>query len=78
MGSGDNLTTNISDMLPISDVKEVYRSTNKVNEIQPMLKNTDQCTSHDYMEEMLPYLALQGRYDIDSAKVFNLLSTADK
>jgi hypothetical protein len=30
------------------------------------------------MEETLSYLALQGWYDIDSAKVFNLLSAADK
>jgi hypothetical protein len=30
------------------------------------------------MEETLSYLALQGRYDIDLAKVFNLLSATDK
>jgi hypothetical protein len=30
------------------------------------------------MEETLSYLALEGWYDIDSAKVFNLLSATDK
>jgi len=43
-----------------------------------MLKHNDQCTGLDYMEETWPYLAIQGWYDIDYAKVFNLLSAADK
>jgi len=59
-------------------VKEAYRSTNKINYIQQMLKHHDQCTGLDYMEETLSYLALQGWYDIDSVKVFNLLSAADR
>ena len=42
-----------------------------------MLKHNDRCTSLDYMEETLSSLALQGWYDIDSAKVFNLLSATD-
>ena len=33
---------------------------------------------NDYMEETLSYVAQQGCYDIDSAKVCNLLSAADK
>jgi hypothetical protein len=78
MGSGDNFTTDISERLHISNVKEAYRSTNKVNYIRQMLKHNDRCTGLDYMEETLSYLALQGWYDIDSAKVFNLLSAADK
>ena len=43
-----------------------------------MLKHNDQCTGLDYMQETLSYLALQGSYDVDSAKVFNLLSATDK
>jgi hypothetical protein len=43
-----------------------------------MLKHNDRCTSLDYMEETLSYLALEGWYDIDSGKVFNLLSATDK
>jgi len=78
MGSGDNFTTDISEWLHDANVKEAYRSTNKVNYIQQMLKHNDRCTGLDYMEETLSYLALQGCYDIDSAKVFNLLSATDK
>jgi len=33
MGSGDNFTTDISELLHIANVKEAYRSTNKVNYI---------------------------------------------
>jgi len=43
-----------------------------------MLKHNDRCTGLDYMEETLSYLALQGWHDIDSAKVFNILSAAEK
>jgi hypothetical protein len=78
MGSGDKSTTDMSERLHISNVKEAYRSTNNVNYIQQMLKHNDRCTGPDYMEETQSYLALQGWYDIDSAKVFNLLSAADK
>jgi len=74
MGSGENFTTDISEQLHIANLKEAHRSTNKVNYIRQMLKHNDRCTGLDYMEETLSYLALQGWYDIDSAKVFNLLS----
>jgi len=43
-----------------------------------MLKHNDWSTGLDYIEEILSYLALQGSYNIDSAKVFNLLFAADK
>jgi len=70
MNFGDNFTTDVSEWLHISNVKEAYRSTNKVNHIQQMLKYNDRCTGLDYMEKTLSYLALQGWYDMDSAKVF--------
>jgi len=78
MGSGDNFKTYISDQLHISNVKVPYRSINKVNYIRQMLKHNDWCTGLGYREETLSHLAHQGWYNIDSAKVFNLLSTADK
>jgi len=43
-----------------------------------MLKHNDRCTGHDYMEETLSRLALQGWYDIDFAKVVNPLSATNK
>jgi len=78
MDAGDNFTTIISEQLHIGNVKEAYRSTNKVHYFWQMLKHNDLSTSYDYLEETLSYRTLQGWYDVDLAKVFNLLSTADK
>jgi len=74
MGSGDNVTTDISEWLHIANVKEAYWSSHKVNYIRQMLKHNDWCSSLDYMEETLSYLALAGWNDMDAAKVFNLVS----
>jgi hypothetical protein len=62
----------------ICNVKVAYQSTNTVNYIRQMLKPNDWSTRLYYMDETLSYLAMQGWYDIDSAKVFNLLSATDK
>jgi len=78
MRSGDVVTTAISERLHIANVKEAYWSSNIVNYIQQMVKHNDQCTSLDYMEETLTNLPLQGWYNSDSAKVFNLLCTTHK
>jgi len=69
MGSGHNLTPDISEWLDIANVKEPYRSRNTVNDIRQRLKPNDWCTGLDYMEETLPYLALEGWNDINLAKV---------
>jgi len=78
MGSSNNFTTDISELLHIGHVKEEYRFTNKVDYIHQILKHNGRCTSLDYMEETLSNHALQGWYDIDSTNVFNLLSAPDK
>ena len=78
MGSGDTCTTDISERPHIAKVKEAYRSSNKVNSIQQLLTHNDRCSTLDYMQQTLSYLALQGWYDIDSAEVFNQLSSTDK
>jgi len=77
-GSGDNFTTDNSERLYVANVNEAYLSSNKVNYIRQILKHNDRCTGLDYIEETLSYLALNGWYDVDSAKVFNLLSATDK
>jgi len=41
MDSGDNFTTDISERLHIANVKEAYRSSNKVNYIRQMVKHND-------------------------------------
>ena len=58
MCSGDHFTTDIPEWLHIGNVKQAYRSTNKVNFIQQMLKQYDRCTSLDCKEEILSYLAI--------------------
>jgi len=77
-GSSDNFTTDISERLHIANVKVAYWSSNKVNYIQQMLHHNDQCSSLEYMEKPLSYLALEGWYENYSATILNLLSDADK
>jgi len=77
MSSSENITTDISELLHIANVKDAYQSSNKVNYIRQILKHNDRCSGLDSMEETLSYLALHGWYDIYSAKVFNLLSATD-
>jgi len=76
--SGDNFTTEISEKLHIGNIKEVYRSTNRVNYIKQRLKHSDRCTGLDNMEETLMSLARQGWNNIVSANAFNLLTASDK
>ena len=77
MASNVNFWTDISDRLHISNVKQAYQSTNKVNYIQQTVKHNDQCAGLDYMEETLSYLALQHWYDIYSATVLNIPAAAN-
>jgi hypothetical protein len=78
MGSGNNVTPDISEPLHIGNVKEAYRSTNKVNDIGKMIKHDGKCTCLDCMEKVVSHHALQGWQNIDSANVFNLLSITNK
>ena len=78
MGSSDNFTNHISEWLHIAHMKEEYLSSNKVNCIRQILKRNDRCTSLDYVVQTPSYCALEGWYDVDSAKVFNLMSATDK
>jgi len=56
MGSGNNITTDISDQLHISNVNGASQSTTKVNCILQMLKHNDRSTGLDYMEETVSHL----------------------
>jgi len=78
MGSGEKFATDIFEWLYIAKTKEEYRSSNTVNYKRPMHNHNDQCTGLDYMKETLSYLAYHGWHNIDSAKVFNLLSATNK
>jgi len=78
IGSGDKFTNNISEQLHIAKMNEAHQSNNIVDSIWQMLKHNDQCTGHHYMEELQSYPALPGWYNIESAKVFNILSITNK
>jgi len=60
MGSGDNVTTDISEQLHIANMKQVDRSSNKVDYIRQKLTHNDWSTGLDYIEETPSYLALKG------------------
>ena len=77
MGSGCNVSTDISDQLHITKFNEAYQSTNDVNDIQLLLKRNDQFTGLGNMKK-LSYLAIQGWSDIASTKVINLDSATHK
>jgi hypothetical protein len=53
MGSGDNLTTDISERIHIANMKEAERASNTVDYIRQMPKHDDWCTGLHYMEETL-------------------------
>jgi hypothetical protein len=77
LGSGDIFTTDISEKRHIANAKEAYQSSNRFNYIRQNRNNNDRCTSLDYVEQTQSYLALQGWYDVDCAKDFNLLSATE-
>jgi hypothetical protein len=76
MDSGDNFTIDISELLYISNVKDGYSTSNKVNYTRQILKYDDHRSGLDYIEETLCYLALQGWYEVDSGLVRNNLRVA--
>jgi hypothetical protein len=78
MGSGNNFTTDISQWLHIGTMHKVYRSTNNVDYNQQIVMHNARYTEYDTMVATLSLVTLLGWYDIDSVKVFNLLSAADK
>jgi hypothetical protein len=77
MDSGDTVTTDVSEWIHISKVKEAYWSSNIVNYIRQMPNNNGLCTTLDSMVETKSYLTLQSWYDIDSTKMFQLLSVTN-
>ena len=78
MGAPDNFSTDISELLHIANVKEVYRSTNRVSNFMfQVLRHNDRHTSLDYMHLNLRWLALNGWYTGDSARVLGLLTVEE-
>jgi len=63
MGSPDNFSTDVSELLHIEMVKEAYRSTNRVSFEEQMLWYNDRYTALAYMVQTLDYLALREGFD---------------
>ena len=78
MGAFDNFSTDISELLHISNVKDAYRASNRVNFMRQVLAHNDRHTALDYMHQTLRWLALQGWHDKDSAAILNLIRAAEK
>jgi hypothetical protein len=78
MGSPDNFSTDVSELLHIEMVKEAYRASNRVNFQEQMLWYNDRNTSLGYMIQSLEYLALRGNFDPDTACVLGMTDRADR
>jgi len=68
MGSPDKFSTDISELLHIENVKEAYRTSNRVQYEEQMLWYNDRHTGIAYMVQTLEHLALSGIYDHDTAR----------
>jgi len=72
MGSPDNFSTDISELLHIENIKEAYGTSNRVQYEEEMLWYNDRHTGIAYMVQTLEYLALSRIYDHDTAKVLGM------
>ena len=78
MGAPDNFSTDISELLHISNGKAAYRASNRVNFLLQILAHNDRHTALDYMHMTLRWLALKGWYDKDTATTLNLINASEK
>ena len=78
MGASDNCSTNISELLHISNVKDAYRASNQVNFMRQVRVHNNRHTALDYIQQTLQCLALQGWHDKDSTATLNLIRAAEK
>ena len=78
MGASHNFSTDISELLHISNITDAYRASNRVNFMRQVLVHNDRHTALDYMHQTIRWLALQGWHDKDSAALLNLIRAAEK
>ena len=78
MGTADNYTTDISELLHKNYLKTGYRASNKIDFEKQILWYNDRVTNLAYMDQTLQYLALKGYYVHDSAFVLRLLDPEEK
>jgi len=77
MGSPDNFSTDVSELLHIEMVKEAYRSMNRVSFKEQMLWYNDRYTGLAYMVQTLEYLALHGSFDWETARTLKMRSQGE-
>src|SRR3978361_2212978 len=78
MGSPDNCSTDVSDLLHIERVKESYCSTNRVSFEEQMLWYNDRYTGLAYMVQTLEYLPLRGSFDWETARTLKMRSSVER
>ena len=72
MGSPDNFSADILELLHIENVKEAYSASNRGQYEEQMLWLNDRHTGIAYMVQTLEFLALSGIYDHDTARVLGM------
>jgi len=72
MGSPDNFSADILELLHIENVKEAYRASNRVQYEKQMLWYNDRYTRIAYMVQTSEYIALSGIYDHDTASALGM------
>ena len=78
MGSPDNFSTDVSELLHRENVKEAYRASNRVQYEEQMLWYNDRHTGITYMVHTLEHLALSEMYDQDTARVLGMQTRNDR
>jgi len=72
MGSYDNFSTDISELLQIENVKEAYRASNHEQYQEEMLRYNERHPGITYMVQTLEHLALSRIYDHDTPRVLGM------
>ena len=78
MGSPDNFSTDISELLHRANVKESYPASNRVQYEEQMLWYNNRHTRIAYMVQTLEYLALSRMYGQDTTRVLGMQTRNDR
>jgi hypothetical protein len=78
IGSPDNFSTDVSELLHLEMVMEAYCSTNRVSFEEQMLWYNDRYTGLAYMVQTQEYLTLRGSFDWKTARTLKMRSRAEQ
>lgn len=74
MGSPDNFSTNVSELLDIEMMKEAYCSTNRVNFKEQIRWSNYRHKRLAYMIQTMEYNVLHGSFDSDTVQTIRMSS----